>query len=116
MNNYKELKVWQKSVELSLEIYKLTKDFPGSEQFGLSSQIRRASVSVAANVAEGAGRNSQKEFVHFLGVAIGSAYELETHLIIADKLGFLQSNNNKGVFIQINEIEKMIRSLIKSKS
>jgi four helix bundle protein len=115
MNNYKELKVWQKSVDLSIEIYKLTKEFPGSEQFGLTSQIRRASVSIAANIAEGAGRNSQKEFVHFLGVAIGSAYEQETHLIISEKLGFLPGENTF-VFNQIIEIEKMIRSLIKSKS
>ena len=89
MNNYKDLIVWKKSVDLAVSIYKTTQTFPKSEQFALSSQVQRAGSSIAANIAEGAGRNSDKEFVHFLSIALGSLYETETHLIIAQKIGYI---------------------------
>ncbi len=85
MHNYKQLIVWQNAVELSVFIYQLTKAFPAEEKFGLVSQIRRAAVSVASNIAEGAGRNSDGEFIQFLGIAAGSLNELETQIIIANQ-------------------------------
>ncbi len=86
--SFKELVVWQRSIELSLEIYKLTAAFPSTEQYGLTSQMRRASVSIASNIAEGSGRASKGEFVQFLGHAQGSNRELQTQLAIAEALGF----------------------------
>jgi four helix bundle protein len=116
MNNYKDLIVWKKSVDFAVSINKITQTFPKSEQFGLSSQLQRASSSIAANIAEGAGRNSDKEFIHFLSIALGSLYETETHLIIAQQIGYI-SNKTIGEFsFTITEIDKMIRALQKSKS
>jgi four helix bundle protein len=86
--SFRDLIVWQKAVELSLTIYKFTESFPASEQFGLTNQLRRASVSVASNIAEGYGRSSKGEYVQFLGHARGSNCELQTQLVIADGLGF----------------------------
>jgi four helix bundle protein len=106
MHKYKELKVWQKAVELTKLIYELTKDFPTEEKFGLTNQIRRASVSIPSNIAEGAGRNSDKEFVQFLAIAAGSSYEVETQLIIAIELNY--TNNIENVFRLIEEIQKML--------
>jgi len=91
MNNYKELKVWQKSVDLAVSIYALTKTFPSTEMYGIVDQMRRASVSIPSNLAEGAGRGSNKDFSHFLNISLGSAFELESQLIISEKIGFLSS-------------------------
>ena len=87
MLDLKELKIWNKASDLALEVYHATKDFPSEEKFGFPSQIRRSALSVSSNTSEGAGRNSNKEFVHFLSIANGSAYELQTQLIISNKLG-----------------------------
>ena len=86
--SFKELVVWQRAVELSIEIYNLTASFPNSEQFGLSNQLRGASVSIASNIAEGYGRTTRGEYLQFLGHARGSLCELQTLLIIAKALGF----------------------------
>lgn len=86
--SYRELKVWQRSIELSVAIYKLTAAFPVDERFGLISQLRRSAVSVASNIAEGYGRGTKGEFKHFVGMARGSALELQTQLVIAKELGF----------------------------
>ena len=86
--SFKDLVVWQRAIELSLEIYKLTAAFPSTEQYGLTSQMRRASVSIASNIAEGSGRASKGEFIQFLGHARGSNCELQTQLAIAEALGF----------------------------
>jgi four helix bundle protein len=94
MKSYQELDVWQKGVSLSIEVYKVTEDFPRSEKFGLTAQIRRATVSVPANIAEGWGRGSTREYAQFLLVPRGSIFELETHLIIGQKLGFLKEANS----------------------
>jgi len=88
MTSHKDLKVWQKGIELVKVIYDITKTFPSNEQFGLTSQIRRCSVSIPSNIAEGCGRNSDKELIHFLYIALGSASELETQIIISQELGF----------------------------
>src|SRR5688572_29143184 len=93
MRPHQNLEAWKMSVELVLAIYKKTEHFPKEERFGLTSQIRRAAVSIPANIAEGAGRRSQKEFIHFLSNSQGSASELETELIIAHRLGFVNEGN-----------------------
>ena len=92
MHKYKELKIWQKAIELVTEIYSITGQFPDKERFGLISQINRASVSIPSNIAEGAGRNSTKEFLHFLSIAHASSYETETQLIISKNLNYLSPN------------------------
>lgn len=119
MNNYKELMVWQKSVDLSVEIYNISDKFPPKELYLLTSQIRRCATSIPSNIAEGAGRNSEKDFNHFLGIALGPSYELETQLIISNKLNYLDDNILNSEIEQLNEIQKMIyglqKSLIKSK-
>jgi len=112
MNNYKELKVWQKSMELAEEVYKLTSKFPKEEKFGLISQIRRSAISIPSNIAEGAGRNSNKEFRNFLGIANGSSNELNTQLLLSIKIGFVEENNLKLAFSLMNEVQKMLFSLI----
>jgi len=88
MHNFRELKVWQKSIDMTVEIYKLTENFPKEEKFGLISQMRRAAVSIAANIAEGTGRRTEKDFNAFLGNSLGSSFELETELIISSRLNF----------------------------
>ena len=107
MNNLNDLKIWNKAVDLSIEIYNLTNEFPEIEKFGLINQMRRASVSIASNIAEGAGRNSKKEFKHFLAISHGSSYELLTQLQISFKLKFCKED----VFIELKtkiiEIQKM---------
>lgn len=89
---HKDLEVWKQSIDLVYTIYEITKQFPESEKFGLVNQMRRAAVSVPSNMAEGAGRLSTKEFIRFLNIANGSLSELETQLVIAVKLGFIDSS------------------------
>ncbi len=112
MQSYEELGVWQKSVSLAIEIYKTTEPFPQVEKFGLTGQIRRATTSVPANIAEGWGRGSTKEYIQFLLVARGSLLELETHLIIAQKLNYLKEEQLKGLRTQTGQIGRMLNGLI----
>ncbi|WP_165020874.1 MULTISPECIES: four helix bundle protein [unclassified Dysgonomonas] len=114
MKTHKDLIVWQKGIELVKSIYEITDSYPKSEQFGLVSQLRRCSVSIPSNIAEGCGRNSDKELIQFLYIALGSASELETQVIISVELGFLEKNKAESVEILVNEIIKMVSSLIKS--
>lgn len=114
MNNYKELKVWQKAIELTGNVYELTKSFPDDEKFGLKSQVQRSAVSIPSNIAEGSGRGSQKEFSNFLSIALGSAYELETQLIICTKLQFADNEKTAKLLVQVEEIQKMLFGLKKS--
>ena len=110
--NYKEIIVWQKSVALTTDLYKLTSQFPDTERYGLISQIRRATTSIAANIAEGWGRGSRGEYIQFLTVARGSLMELETHLIVASNLHFLKTDEFDSVSKPVNDIEKMLNRLI----
>jgi four helix bundle protein len=114
MHKFKELKVWQKSVDLATNTYKVTAQFPANEKFGLISQINRSVVSVASNIAEGAGRKSSKEFYNFLSMANGSSYELETQLIISKNLNYLSENEFNRLSDKIDEIQKMIYALQKN--
>ncbi len=94
MHRYKELDVWKKSMELSYIIYELTKEFPSEEKFGLTSQMRRCSVSIASNIAEGAGRNTNGEFRQFLGIAQGSTFELETQTLLSQRMGLVSEEES----------------------
>jgi four helix bundle protein len=107
MHNLKELKIWNKAIELAVDVYKATSSYPSDERFGLTSQSRRAAVSIPSNIAEGAGRNSKKEFSHFLGIANGSSYELQTQLVISNKLNLLDTNLLNSLLNEIDELQKM---------
>ncbi|MCX5898343.1 MAG: four helix bundle protein [Proteobacteria bacterium] len=112
MKSYKELDVWQKAVSLAIDIYKIAEKFPHSEKFGLTSQIQRAVTSVPANIAEGWGRGSTKEYIQFLHIARGSLLELETHVIIAQKLDYLSNDQLNELSGSIEGIAKMLNRLI----
>lgn len=117
MHKYKELKVWQKAIELVTDIYRATSKFPDKERFGLISQINRAAVSIPSNIAEGAGRNSDKEFLYFLSIAHASSYETETQLIISYNLNYLLEEELELLTEKINEWQKMSYSFqVKLKS
>ncbi|MCX6275818.1 MAG: four helix bundle protein [Bacteroidetes bacterium] len=107
MHKLNKLKIWQKAVDLAVKVYEATEKFPREETYGLTSQIRRAVVSIASNIAEGAGRNSRKEFVRFLAISNGSAYELQTQVIISNKLGLMNDEIMKPLLCLIEEIQKM---------
>lgn len=111
MNKFRDLKVWEKAMELTTLVYHSISNFPENEKFGLISQIKRSAVSIPSNIAEGAGRNSKKEFSHFLGIAIGSSYELETLIILSTNLKFIEEEKSKILLSNIDEIQKMIYKL-----
>ena len=107
MHNLKELKIWNKAIDLTVDVYKATANFSADERFGLTSQSRRSAVSIPSNIAEGAGRNSNKEFNNFLGIANGSSYELQTQLVISNKLNLLSNDILDDLLKQIDEVQKM---------
>lgn len=109
--DHKELEVWKDAIDFVTETYSLTASFPGPEIYGLTSQMRRAAVSVPSNIAEGAARNSDKEFIQFLHISLGSLAEIETQFIIASNLGYL--NNINASIGQIEKLRKMLTGLIK---
>ncbi len=111
--SFKDLIVWQKAVQLSIRIYKLTASFPNSEQFGLTNQLRRAAVSIASNVAEGYGRSTKGEYVQFLGHARGSNCELQTQLVIAGELGFGMESIRQEAEALCDEIGRMLVVLMR---
>jgi four helix bundle protein len=111
MRPHQKLEAWSQAVELVIAVYKKTELFPKEERYGLTSQIRRASVSIPANIAEGAGRNSQKEFIHFLSNSQGSASELETELIIASRLGYLDETSFAQLIADLERIGRLITGL-----
>jgi four helix bundle protein len=108
---HKELNVWKDSIEFVVNIYKVTAEFPKEELYGLIGQIRRACISIPSNIAEGAARNSDKEFIQFLYISLGSLAEVETQLIISEKLNYL--SNSVDLFGKITNIKQMIIGLIK---
>lgn len=113
MKDFHKFMVWEKSHQLVLEVYRATAGFPKTEMFGLTSQMRRASASIPANIAEGCGRNSQAEFARFLEIASGSANELEYHLLLARDLGYLDAATHQRLDSEVNEAKKMLVALIK---
>jgi len=113
VKTYRDLIVWQKAMELVTEIYVHRKSFPEDERYGLTSQLRRCSISLPSNVAEGYGRNSTQDYIRFLRIANGSLFELQTQLEIASNLGFLTGEIFSVLFESSREIERMLSSLIK---
>lgn len=111
VQSYKDLKVWQKSMDLAVRCYQITTQFPKEEQYGLTSQIRRAANSVPANIAEGHGRHHTKEFLHSLSIARGSLKELETHLILAQRISLLTSEQLDPLLAATEEISRMLSGL-----
>ena len=114
MNQFKELKVWQEAINLAVETYKITKTFPADERFNLISQMNRSAVSISSNIAEGCGRNNPKEFRQFLGIAQGSACELESQMIISQKLDFLSEDNLSKQTQRLVLIQNMTNKLMKT--
>jgi len=114
MRPHERLDVWNKAIDLVTMVYRATESFPREERFGLTSQIRRAAVSIPANIAEGAARDSKKEFAHFLSNAQGSASELETELLIAQTLGYLEDRSYAPLRAELDGIGRMIFGLSQS--
>ncbi len=113
MKSYRDLIVWQKSMEMVTLVYKLLDNFPDNEKFGLISQLKRSSVSIASNIAEGYGRNYSKDYARFLQIARGSLYEMQTQLQIAVNLKFVSEEDIESIENLSIEIEKMLNTLIK---
>jgi four helix bundle protein len=114
MKNFRDLKVWEKGHELTLAVYKATARFPNEERYGLTSQIRRSSVSVPANIAEGCGRGSDADLARFLHIVAGSASELEYHLLLANQLDMLNAPDHKRLTKEVTEVKRMLTSFIKT--
>lgn len=108
MHNFKELNVWKESKDFCVDIYKNMSGFPKSEIYGITSQMKRASVSIPSNIAEGAGRNTNKDFSRFIGMSIGSSFELETQLIISKELEFINENNYLKLINDLNNVQKKL--------
>jgi four helix bundle protein len=114
MRDYRELKVWRKAHQAALAVYRQTASFPAAEQYGLTSQLRRAVVSVGANIAEGCGRGSENELARFLTIAAGSASESEYLLLLAHDLGYLPDDAYSGLASQLDEVKRMLGALIRT--
>ncbi|MFZ6001774.1 MAG: four helix bundle protein [Bacteroidota bacterium] len=114
MHNFKELKVWQLSRALVKEVYETTAEFPATEKYGLISQLRRCVVSIPTNIAEGAGRNTDKDFAYFLNISLGSAFELDTLLILSFDVSLISEDQLNMLSKKISEIQKMTHGLIKT--
>lgn len=111
IKTYRDLQIWQKSMTLVTEVYKISKGFPKDEAYGLTSQIRRCAISIPSNIAEGYGRNSTNEYIHFLRIATGSLYELQTQIEICMNLDYLNRGEFDKLYELSREIERMISSL-----
>ncbi len=111
---FRDLKAWQKAFELAFQVYQVTRSFPREEMYGLTSQIRRAAVSVASNIAEGKGRASDKDLQRFLGNAKGSLFELETQLALSERLSYLNHNDAENLISQITETGKLVSGLMRA--
>src|SRR5487761_1178011 len=114
ISSYRDLTVWQKGMDLAEACYRLTASFPREEVFGMTSQIRRAAVSVPANIAEGWGRDGKGEFVQFLRIAQGSLKELETHLLLTERVGLATAQSTRPILDTAEELGKMLRMLYRS--
>jgi four helix bundle protein len=111
VRNYQDLVVWQKAMDLVEHVYKLTRRFPKEEMYGLTSQVRRAAVSIPSNIAEGHARKSRAEYLNFLSITQGSRAEVETQLLIAKRLGYLTPEELAPVLTVLNEINRMISTI-----
>jgi four helix bundle protein len=116
MRDFKELKVWQKAHHLVLDVYRQSRDFPSDERFGLTAQLRRSATSVPSNIAEGCGREGERDFARFLSIAAGSASEAEYQLMLARDLGYLQQDAHRQLDDQVNEVKRMLNSFLQKLS
>jgi len=114
MKDFRQVQVWEKSHQLALAVYKATKDFPKEELYGLTSQIRRASMSIPTNIAEGCGKYTDADFARFLQIAMGSASETEYQLLLAHDLGFLPTTKYEQLNTDVVEVKRMLASLLKT--
>lgn len=114
IRNYRDLAVWQRGMEIARQVYEATKDFPADERFGLTSQLRRAAVSVPANIAEGHARSSTKDYLRFIAIAIGSLAETATFLELSGQLGYGNVDQLRSIYESTNEERRMLRSLQQS--
>lgn len=114
MKDFRSLKVWEKAHEMTIAVYKETKNFPKEELYGLVSQMRRAASSIPTNIAEGCGKHSEKEFANFLQIAMGSASETEYLIFLSGELEYISKDKTQVLINQVTEIKKMLASLIKS--
>ena len=112
MKNFRDLKVWEKAHKLTLDVYRLTRDFPREEVYGITSQIRRASSSIPANIAEGCGRGGDADFARFLQIAMGSACEVEYHALLAHDLNMLDEVDYRCIHNQVCEVKRMLTSFL----
>ena len=113
MRNFRELKVWEKAHQLTLWVYRATTNFPAEEKFGLTSQLRRAAAAIPANIAEGCGRAGERELARFLQIAMGSASELEYHLLLAHDLDFVDAASYQQLHDSTTEVKRMLTSFIR---
>jgi four helix bundle protein len=113
MRPFRELVVWQKAHWLTLELYKITRAFPREEQYGLTSQVRRAAASICANIAEGCGRGTARDFARFIQMALGSASELEYHLVLAADLGFISPDVHSQLEASLVAVKRMLSGLVR---
>lgn len=112
MRNFRNFTVWQKATDFAVEIYHLTKNFPATEKFGLASQLQRAAVSISSNIAEGASRTSDTEFSRFLEIALGSAFEVESQLIVATRLNYIGDETFEKISDRLTSIQKQLNAFI----
>jgi len=112
MRNYRDLQTWNKAHKLTLDLYKSSRTFPREELYGLTAQLRRAASSIGANLAEGCGRQTNFEFARFVRIAMGSASELDYHLLLAKDLGFLEADEHQNHSKALTEVRKMLWSLL----
>ena len=113
MKNYKELIIWKKGIDLVKAVYAISKQFPAEEKFGMISQVTRATVSIPANIAEGSSRNSDKDYARFLQIALGSAFEIQTYLIIAKEMNWVTNEKIDPIEMSLEEEIKMMHAFIK---
>ena len=114
LTSFKELKVWQKSYELCLKVFRITKKLPGEEKFVLSFQMRKAALSIPSNIAEGYGRKTRADYIRILYIAYGSVCELDTQIVLAGDLNYIQTNVRNDLNQDISEVEIMLKALIRS--
>jgi len=113
MKNFKELIIWKKGIELVKAVYVLSKNFPSEEKFGMISQLTRAAVSIPANIAEGSSRNSEKDYARFMQIALGSAFEVQTYLVLAKEMNWITHEKIQAIELLLEEEIKMIHSFIR---
>jgi four helix bundle protein len=114
MQDFRNLEVWRRAHQLTLEVYRTTKRFPDDERFGLTSQLRRASSSVEANLAEGSARGSDADFARFIQIAVGSVCEVDCHLLLAKDLGYLETEPYERILVVVQEVRRMLIALLKT--